>query len=320
MENNKAHRSPLFYVGDKYKLFPSISKHFPSKINRFIEPFTGGGSVFLNSTANEYHINDIDSNVIKLHNFLLKSATSPVKFFKSIKSYILKYKLSHSYINDIIPPSLRKEYKKTYYAKFNKSAFNTLKHDYNKSSRKDPLKLYFLLIFGFNRMLRFNSSGNYNLPVGNVDFNKNVKSALDYYFQFASVNSIKTYNLDFLDFIKSFDFSQNDFVYLDPPYLITFSEYNKLWDDVNESRLLFLLDYLNSINVKFAISNVTHYKGKVNLQFLNWSKKYYSHSIKSNYISYHDNSKKSFNEVLITNYPTKSSISKLNLSNELAKA
>ena len=68
---NKAFRSPLFYVGDKYKLYPKISKYFPKTINRFIEPFTGGGSVFLNVKANEYLLNDIDSNVVEIHTFLL---------------------------------------------------------------------------------------------------------------------------------------------------------------------------------------------------------------------------------------------------------
>ena len=30
-------RSPLFYMGDKYKLLPEITPHFPADINRFIE-------------------------------------------------------------------------------------------------------------------------------------------------------------------------------------------------------------------------------------------------------------------------------------------
>ena len=63
----KTYRSPLFYVGDKYKLYPKISRYFPRNINRFIEPFTGGGSVFLNVRANEYLLNDIDTNVIRRH-------------------------------------------------------------------------------------------------------------------------------------------------------------------------------------------------------------------------------------------------------------
>ena len=47
---NKANhliRSPLFYVGDKYKLMPQLKRLFPSKIQTYIEPFVGGGSSFL---------------------------------------------------------------------------------------------------------------------------------------------------------------------------------------------------------------------------------------------------------------------------------
>jgi len=43
---NNINRSPLFYVGDKYKLLNEILPYFPKEIDRFIEPFTGGGSVF----------------------------------------------------------------------------------------------------------------------------------------------------------------------------------------------------------------------------------------------------------------------------------
>ena len=64
-------RSPLFYMGDKYKILPEVSINFPKKINRFIEPFTGGGSVYLNTKANEYLLNDIDKEVVSLHKFLI---------------------------------------------------------------------------------------------------------------------------------------------------------------------------------------------------------------------------------------------------------
>ena len=163
-------------------------------------------------------------------------------------------------------------------------------------------------------MLRFNSKGEYNLPVGNVDFNKNTEIALNNYFYLTKQKNIQFHNLDFLDFFKQIDFQENDFVYLDPPYLITFSEYNKLWNEKTEKRLLDFLEYLDTQNVKFAISNVSHYKGKINHQFLKWSQQHNSFDIKSNYISYHDNSNKEFREVLITNYdpeiliPTQKSI------------
>lgn len=300
--NNKVFRSPLFYVGDKYKLYPKISKYFPKTINRFIEPFTGGGSVFLNVKATEYLLNDIDSNVINIHNFLSEQSENPDAFFKNVYDIIKKYKLSRSYLNDIVPQELKNEWKKTYYAKFNKQGFDKLKKDYNSGKAKSTLHLYILLIYGFNRMLRFNLKGEYNLPVGNVDFNKNTQTALSDYFDLIKKKNTHFHNLDFIDFFRSINFQENDFVYLDPPYLITFSEYNKLWNQEIEERLLEFLEYLDEQNVNFAISNVTHYKGKINDQFLKWSKNHFSLEIKSNYISYHDNTNKEFKEVLITNY------------------
>ncbi len=299
---SKIYRSPLFYVGDKYKLYPKIRKYFPKTINRFIEPFTGGGSVFLNVNANEYLLNDIDTNVINIHRFLIEQSENPKAFFDSVFEVIQEYNLSHSYIKDIVPQELKDEWIKTYYAKFNKQGFDKLKNDYNSSNEKSVLHLYLLLIFGFNRMLRFNSKGEYNLPVGNVDFNKNTEVALNDYFRLTKQKNIQFHNLDFLDFFKQIDFQEDDFVYLDPPYLITFSEYNKLWNEETERRLLDFLEWLDTQNVKFAVSNVSHYKGKVNQQFSEWSIQHNSFDIKSNYISYHDNSKKEFKEVLITNY------------------
>lgn len=300
--HSKTYRSPLFYVGDKYKLYPKISKYFPKTINRFIEPFTGGGSVFLNVNANEYLLNDIDTNVINIHQFLMEQSENPKAFFDNVFDIIQEYNLSHSYIKDIVPQELRDKWIKTYYAKFNKQGFNKLKTDYNSSNEKSVLHLYLLLIYGFNRMLRFNSKGEYNLPVGNVDFNKNTETALHNYFRLTKQKNIQFFNLDFLDFFRQIEFQKDDFVYLDPPYLITFSEYNKLWNEETEKRLLDFLEWLNSQNVKFAVSNVSHYKGKINQQFLEWSRQHNSFDIKSNYISYHDNSNKEFKEVLITNY------------------
>ena len=302
MNRKKTYRSPLFYVGDKYKLIPKISTYFPKKINRFIEPFTGGGSVFLNINAKEFLLNDIDKNVINIHKFLCSQSKNPKIFFDNVFGVIENYSLSHSYIKDVVPNELKNKWKKTYYAKFNKEGFNKLKLHYNSNKKKNTLYLYLLLIYGFNRMLRFNSKGEYNLPVGNVDFNNNTELALKDYFELVKKKKISFHNLDFTEFFKDFVFMKNDFVYLDPPYLITFSEYNKLWNNHKEEQLIELLERLNHNKVKFAISNVSHYKGKINTKFFKWSTKYNCYDIKSNYISYHDNSKKEFKEVLVTNF------------------
>ena len=299
---NKIKRSPLFYVGDKYKLMKQLVGLFPKEVSNFYEPFVGGGTVFLNIHANKYYLNDNDKNLINIHRFLVASSNNPDLFFKNVEKIIKKYHLSRSYKEDIIPASLKKEWKKTYFARFNKEGYEKLRVCVNKNIKNDPLILYILLIYGFNRMLRFNGGGKFNLPVGNVDFNKNVVNALNGYFDFNRGKKIALSSKDFRTYFVGRKYGKNDFVYLDPPYLITASEYNKRWDHEAEADLLKTIDDLDKKGVKFALSNVTHYNGSKNDLLINWMKKYKTHKIESNYISYHNNGKKQIKEVLITNY------------------
>lgn len=296
-------RSPLFYVGDKYKLIGDIRNNFPAGIKRLIEPFAGGGSVFMNTPAGNCMVNDIDTHVIRIHRLLYGYRNHEEDFFRDIFDIVKHYGLSLSLREDSIPAELKVAYPKTYFAKYNKAAYSRLKEDYNEEGRVDDLKLYVLIIYGFNRMFRFNKAGLFNLPVGNVDFNQNTYNAIKNYFRISREKEQITYSSeDFRPFLGNIDFEPDDLVYLDPPYLITFSEYNKLWNEETETDLLRLLDDLDERGVRFAISNVTHYKGKVNEIFLEWVGRYRVIPIKSNYISFHDNTKKKFNEVLVINY------------------
>lgn len=295
-------RSPLFYVGDKYKLMREIRSHFPQQIGRLIEPFVGGGSVFMNTNAPICLANDIDQYVIQLHNWLCSYKDTPEILMEELTDMINHYSLSFSLIREDVPGDLRKAYPKTYFAKFNKTAYVSLRQDFNNSGKSDLCRLYLLLIYGFNRMLRFNGKGDFNLPVGNVDFNQNTKDAIENYFAVVRQRQVSFTSLDFRTFLRGIDFLGNDLVYLDPPYLITFSEYNKLWNEDTERDLLNLLDELNDRGVHFAISNVTHYKGRVNSIFSEWMGRYTVYPIKSNYISFNDNTIKKFSEVLVTNY------------------
>ena len=249
-------RSPFLYVGDKYKLLPQITPLFPTEFKRIIEPFVGGGSVFLNADAQEVLANDLDSNVIGIHNLLLSQAEKMDEFVLNFAKLARSYGLTCSFGGDVVSPEVKKEFPKTYFAHLNRSGFNTLKEKYNSSVDRDELELYVLMIYGFNRMLRFNKEGKYNIPVGNVDFNRNVVKALQDYSSRTVGRNVVFSNLDFEAFLRSVCFKEGDFLYVDPPYLITASEYNKDWDESCESRLYAILDHLNTTGVKFAVSNV----------------------------------------------------------------
>lgn len=298
----KAIRSPFFYVGDKYKLVEQLKNYFPKSIKTYVEPFCGGGSSFLNVSAHKYYLNDIDKYIIKLHNFFCEYAEKQRDLVAELEKIIRYYDLSCSYRNITVPESLKKTYIKTYYARYNKNSFIRMREDFNKDKSNLHL-LYLLLIYGFNHFLRFNVSGDFNLPVGNVDFNKNVVSALQNYLQFVRGKDIHFSSLDFNDFISNISLDEECFVYCDPPYLISDSEYNKLWHKEDELKLLNLLDNLNARHIKFALSNVFTHKGRTNDILIEWAEKYTVVPVHSNYISYHDNTIKSdLKEVLIINY------------------
>lgn len=298
---NKVIRSPFFYVGDKYKLMNQLQKLMPENIDTYIEPFVGGGSSLINTKAKKYIANDIDSNVIKLHKFLSKYSNAPENLLNKLFSIIDKYGLSCSYLGKNVPDELKKKYVKTYYSKYNKDSYLKMREDYNINQNNDIL-LYLLLIYGFNHMIRFNASGNFNLPVGNVDFNKNVYNAIINYLEFMSKNDVEFYNKDYRQFLSEIELNENSYIYFDPPYLISLSEYNKLWNEEEEYELGSYLDELDSKNIKFGITNLINHRGSFNKTFYEWSKKYRTYTIESNYISFNDNTIKNSKEVFVTNY------------------
>ncbi|MBR2506575.1 MAG: DNA adenine methylase, partial [Bacilli bacterium] len=77
---------------------------------------------------------------------------------------------------------------------------------------------------------------------------------------------------------REFDVSAltpQDFVYVDPPYLITCATYNEQggWDEAAEKDLLAFLDELHSKHIRFALSNVLRSKGKENRLLIEWLEK-----------------------------------------------
>jgi DNA adenine methylase Dam len=280
---------------------PQIARLFPPQIRHYYEPFVGGGSSALYVSAEEYHLNDIDSYIIKLHRFIGEFADNQQGLLDGLFHLIAEYGMTLSFNGITVSDELKRQYAKTYFAQYNRPGFLRMREDFN-ADKSDMLRLYTLLIYGFNHFLRFNSSGNFNLPVGNVDFNKNVYNALVGYLKFVREKNVSYYCGDYKSFLRNAVFSDGDFVYLDPPYLISASEYNKVWSPLEEINILSVLDELNERGVKFAISNLIAHKGQENAIFAEWSKKYSVDEIASNYISYHDNTIKNSREVLVRNY------------------
>ena len=277
-------KSPLNYVGGKYKLLPQLLEYFPREINTFVDMFSGGFNVGINVDSKKTICNDINSFIIDLYKELYKEPINNV--LGHIQNRIDEYGLS----------------------KENEEGFKKFRIYYNKT--KNPIDLYTLSCYSFNYQFRFNNDKEYNNPFGRnrSQFSENMRNNLILF-----TEKLKNMNIEFsseqFDKLNLEDLTDKDFVYCDPPYLITTGSYNdgnrgfKDWKEEEELKLYGMLDNLNDKHIKFALSNVIEHKGKENKLLKEWSKKYKVIYLTSDYSNSSYNTKRDKSiEVLIVNY------------------
>ena len=299
--------SPLNYTGGKFKLLPQILPLFPQEIDTFVDLFCGGGNVGANVRANAVFFNDFDCHVIGILSAF--KAIPKEEIIQFIDHTIEDYQLSNVSINGY-----------AFYhcdsakglGQYNRNQFLQLRKDFNNLPQRDYhyyLLLYVLVIFSFNNQIRFNQSGKFNLPVGKRDFNDKMQSKLSQFIdKLQEVNCVFS-NADFRQ-IDIEQFNENDFVYADPPYLITCATYNEQggWTEQLEHDLYEFLNNLHAHNIRFALSNVLTSKGNTNTILQQWledNPQYNCHHLNYTYSNSNYQVKDRTlvsDEVLITNY------------------
>lgn len=300
-------QSPLNYTGGKYKLLNQIIPLFPSNINTFIDLFCGGGNVGININANKIILNDLNQDIINIIKLMKKAGPS---FSNQIDKIITKYNLSNTFKHEY---SFYKCNSSDGLAKYNKDNYLKLRADFNKLLTKDDnyyYHLYTLMIYSFNNQIRFNSKEEFNLPVGKRDFNQNLRNKASKFINLLTTKNLEFSSIDFSHYdIESL--SKDDFIYIDPPYLITIASYNENngWSDIDEYKLLNFIDSLIKNDIRFALSNVLESKGKENKILKSWIEtnddKITVHHLDYSYSNsnYQTKNKDSFcDEILVTNY------------------
>lgn len=244
-------QSPLNYIGGKYKLLPQLLPLFPRQIGTFVDLFCGGCNVGINVPSERTVFNDNISYLIDLYKAF--SSLTLEDTIDYIERRIGEFQLSLT----------------------NEEGYKTLRREYNE--QRNPLDLFVLTAYSFNHQIRFNNSHQFNNPFGRERsrFNAAMKANLC-----AFLSRLHERNIAFTCFdFDQFDFSElngRDFVYCDPPYLITTGTYNDGkrgftgWNEVQERKLLGLLDELDTRGIAFALSNVLVHRGKENMILREW--------------------------------------------------
>lgn len=283
-------KSPLNYSGNKFRIIDQIQQYFPDNINVMVDLFCGGMDVTINTEAEKHYANDINYLVVDIFREFQKHSLDEILDY--VDRTVAEYGLSDT----------------------NQEAYNKFRDNYNKT--KYPLDLFILICYSFNHQVRFNSAHEFNMPFGYRKglFNFNIRANL-----INTYGRIKDVEFSTKPF-QEFDFSvlsAGDFLYADPPYLISCATYNDGkrgftgWGEQEERDLYNILTELSDRGVNFALSNVSEHKGQKNDILLDWvsDRGYFIHDIDFDYdnCNYHAlNTNLPTREILITNYPAKS--------------
>ena len=227
-------RSPLKWAGGKKKVINDIANLLPTKgRKRLVEPFVGGGSVFLNLDFEEFLLIDMNQDLISLFN-LIKS--QPTQFISDASNF---------FDTDNNQPEKYYEFRR----QFNQST---------DSYERSMLFLY-LNRHGYNGLCRYNKSGGYNVPFGRYKHPYFPQKELEFF-------SEKAQKATFMqgDFETAFSQLQtDDVVYCDPPYspinrTSNFTAYaGNSFTDEDQQRLVSCAEIARSNNIPTLISN--HY-------------------------------------------------------------
>ena len=227
-------RSALKWAGGKKKVISDIASLLPQNgKKRLVEPFVGGGSVFLNLEFDDYLLVDMNKDLINLFNII---KTQSAAFITDAEKF---------FSGDHNQPE-------NYYD------FRT---QFNQSSDPYERSLLFLYLnrHGYNGLCRYNKSGGYNVPFGRYKHPYFPKNELQFF-------SKKAQRATFIqgDFETAFSQLKNkDVVYCDPPYspinpTSNFTAYaGNAFTDEDQKRLVACAEMGKKQNIPTLISN--HY-------------------------------------------------------------
>lgn len=218
------------WQGGKTQLLDKIRSIIPEDTKRIIEPFVGGGAVFLDLEKPAV-INDFNKDLIKVY----EQALSNKNTFKA------ELEKKNNDFNGAAD-------KKQFYLNERKK---------NPTSDLDrAVRFVFLNKTAWNGRYRENSKGEFNIPFSGTEkiniLNNDVKNTID------NLKNVTIFNKDFVDFFQWYlqNYQEGDFVFIDPPYDDCTIDYTSNgFNHTDQKALKKFVDSLTANNIKVVVCN-----------------------------------------------------------------
>lgn len=208
----------LKWAGGKGQIIDVLKSNVPTKYNKYIEPFVGGGALFFAEDPHDAIIADSNAELINLYSVLASDV--------------------HSLINEL------KHYK------YDKDMYYAVraKQPNDLSTVERAARMIYLNKTGFNGLYRVNQKGEFNVPFGKyknpkiLDSDNLIKAS-------KQLQKATIINDDYVNVLNNYA-EEGDFIFLDPPYMpvsqySNFKRYTKeQFSEQDQKNLAFIVDKL----------------------------------------------------------------------------
>lgn len=218
---------PIKCQGIKTKLVPFIKENVKfDNAGTWIEPFVGTGVVVFNLQPQNALLSDKNQNIIS--------------FYKGIQDKLITPSIVREFL----------EYHGQNLSKYGEEYYKKMRDEFNKN--RDPLFFLFLNRTDFNGMIRFNRKGNFNVPFCQKPnrFSKAYITKICNQIEHVSrVMEGKNWKFLCCPWQETMGKAkENDYIYLDPPYIGRDTSYVGEWPE-SEAIQLSVFSHKSKANV-----------------------------------------------------------------------
>lgn len=229
------------WAGGKRNIMNSILSYIPGEFSNYHEPFLGGASVVMEMTnrgiliGKKVYMSDLMEPLMNVYAVLQSNVEDLIQELKT-----------GGYTND----------KDTFTAK--RERFNVVKRNVPENKVECAALFLYLNRTCFNGMYRENSSGGYNVPFGKqknpLIYNEELLRRVNTWLRTGEITLRTCGYEETLQNIEA-----GDFIYMDPPYYGTFTDYNKeSFREKEQEKLRDFYRVLTERGCKVAMSNSNH--------------------------------------------------------------
>ena len=257
---------PLFiWAGGKRKMLKEYQPYLPKSFDKYCEPFLGAGAMFIwaceKNPRATFILNDSNKGIMQIYRAIRNDVTRFTDKMDVLSGEYLP--LPKGETDKILEKGFDKDWAKLYdHAPCRRYFYFKLRHqhafDYRDwHSTDEAAVLYFLMKTGFNGVWQENknTNGRFGTPCGLLNQKGSVYDKQNVMEWHEALQQCELMCGDFTETINKIGHQSNCYVFLDPPYRGSFTQYGVDFDDAMQEKVISYLEVAKALGSYVLLSN-----------------------------------------------------------------